>query len=172
MASTMRHMSECAPIRLEPKMRPFAIVTLMLLLSGCASKVVEYTPTKITAEQARSVIEQVLMEQPLKARPEQVVFTDQYIGYGSGIMSTSSGFASAMPIGSGAIASGSSVTSSKSVQTRIYYNSIGTVTLHLRRGRWIVQTRNMAGTVINKCLVDTQQKAERFVDAMTLLKNS
>lgn len=153
-------------------MRPFAIVTLMLLLSGCASKVVEYTPNKITAEQARSVIEQVLMEQPLKARPEQVMFTDQYIGYGSGIISTSSGFATAIPIGGGAIASGSSVTSSKSVQTRIYYNSIASVTLYLRRGRWIVQTRNMAGTVINKCLVDTQQKAERFVDAMTFLKSS
>ena len=151
-------------------MKTFAIAALMLLLTGCVSKVVEYTPAKINPEQAQLVIEQVLMEQPAKTRPEQVLFTDEYFGYGSGIVSTSSGFASAVPFGGGAIAAGTSVTSSKSLQTRIYYNSIGTVTLHLRRGRWIVQTRNMAGTVINKCVVDTQHKAERFVDAMSSLK--
>ena len=151
-------------------MRTLAIAALMVLLTGCASKVIEYAPAKIRPEQARSVIEQVLMEQPLKARPEQVVFTDEYIGYGSGILLTSSGFASAIPLGGGAIAAGSSVTSSKAVQTRIYYNSIENVTLYSRRGRWIVQTTNMAGSVINKCLVDTEKKAERFVDAMTSLK--
>lgn len=152
-------------------MRAFTIAALLLLLTGCASKVVEYAPAKISPEQARSIIEQVLMEQPIKARPEQVLFTDEYFGYGSGIISTSNGFASAVPIGGGAIAAGTSVTSSKALQTRIYYNSIGNITLHLRRGRWIVQTRNMAGTVINKCVVDTQQKAERFVDAMASLKS-
>ena len=63
-------------------MRTFAIAALVLLLTGCVSKIVEYTPSRISPEQARSVIEQVLMEQPLKTRPEQVVFTDEYIGYG------------------------------------------------------------------------------------------
>ena len=151
-------------------MRPFAIAALMLLLTGCVSKVVEYPPAKINPEQARSVIEQVLMEQPLKTRPEQVVFTDEYIGYGSGILSTTSGFASAVPLGGGAIAAGSSRTSSKAVQTRIYYNSIGSVALYSKRGRWVVQTRSTGGNVMNSSLVDTQKKAERFVDAMVSLK--
>ena len=151
-------------------MRPFAIAALMLLLTGCVSKVVEYTPAKISPEQAHSVIEQVLMEQPLKTRPEQVVFTDEYIGYGSGILSTTSGFASAVPLGGGAIAAGSSRTSSKAVQTRIYYNSIGSVALYSKRGRWVVQTRSTGGNIMNSSLVDTQKKAERFVDAMVSLK--
>ena len=151
-------------------MRPFAIAALMLLLTGCVSKVVEYTPAKISPEQAHSVIEQVLMEQPLKTRPEQVVFTDEYIGYGSGILSTTSGFASAVPLGGGAISAGSSRTSSKAVQTRIYYNSIGSVALYSKRGRWVVQTRSTGGNVMNSSLVDTQKKAERFVDAMVSLK--
>lgn len=151
-------------------MRGFAIVTIIILLTGCASKVVEYTPTPISPEQARSVIEQVLMEQPLKTRPEQVVFTDGYIGYGNGILSTSSGFASAVPLGGGAIAAGNSKTSSKAVQTRIYYNSIGSVSLYSKRNRWIVQTRSSGGSVMNTSLVDTQKKAERFVDAMVFLK--
>ena len=146
------------------------VITVMLLITGCAAKVVEYTPAPITAEQARSIIEQVLMEQPQKTRPEQVFFTDEYIGYGNGIVSSSSGFASAVPIGNGAIAAGSSVTSSKSVQTRIYFNSLGTATLYSKRGRWVVITRNQAGSTMNFSLVDTQQKAERFIDAMMYFK--
>ncbi|WP_244302798.1 hypothetical protein [Pseudomonas saxonica] len=98
------------------------------------------------------------------------MFTDEYIGYGSGILSTTSGFASAVPLGGGAIAAGSSRTSSKAVQTRIYYNSIGTVALYSKRGRWVVQTRSTGGNVMNSSLVDTQKKAERFVDAMVSLK--
>lgn len=146
------------------------VVAALLLLAGCASKVVEYKAMPITQDQAKSVIEQVLMEQPLKTRPEQVFFTDEYIGYGSGIISATSGFASATPIGVGAIAAGSSKTSSKAVQTRIYFNSIGTVTLYSKRNRWVVQTRNQAGSVLNSSLVDTQQKAQRFIDAMMFFK--
>lgn len=148
------------------------VVAALLLLAGCASKVVEYKATPITQDQAKSVIEQVLMEQPLKTRPEQVFFTDEYIGYGNGIISATSGFASATPIGAGAIAAGTSKTSSKAVQTRIYFNSIGTVTLYTKRNRWIVQTRNQAGSVLNSSLVDTQQKAQRFVDAMIFFKRT
>ena len=147
------------------------IVAAALLLTGCAAKLVEYRPMPISDEQARSVIEQVFMEQPPNLRPEQVFFTDEYVGYGSGIVSTSSGLASAVPIGTGALAVGSSVTSSKAAQTRIYYNSIATVSLYSKRGRWVVQTRNQPGSVLNSSRVDTQRKAQRFVDAMMHFKS-
>lgn len=150
-------------------MKAIAIAAL-LFLTGCASKVVDYQPAPITAEQARSVIEQVLMEQPEKTRPEQVFFTNEYIAYGSGVVSSSSGFASAVPIGNGAIAAGNSVTSSKSVQTRIYFNSIGSATLYTKRNRWVVITTNKAGGTLNFSRVDSQQKAQRFIDAMMFLK--
>lgn len=147
------------------------VIAALLLLAGCASKVVEYQPAPITVEKARSVIEQVLMEQPPKSRPEQVFFTNEYIGYGNGVVSSSSGFASAVPIGNGAIAAGSSVTSSKSMQTRIYFNSIGSATLYSRRGRWVVVTRNQAGSTLNLSRVDSEQKAQRFIDAMMHFKS-
>lgn len=147
------------------------VIATLLLLAGCASKVVEYQPAPITTEQARSVIEQVLMEQPVKTRPEQVFFTNEYIAYGNGVVSSSSGFASAVPLGNGAIAAGNSVTSSKAVQTRIYFNSIGTATLYTKRNRWVVITRNQAGGTLNFSRVDSQQKAQRFIDAMMYFKS-
>jgi uncharacterized protein YceK len=55
------------------------ILAALLLLSGCASKIVEYQPMAIGDAQARSMIEQVLMEQPQKLRPEHVVITDDYV---------------------------------------------------------------------------------------------
>lgn len=138
------------------------ILSALLLTSGCASKVIEYQPVDISDAQARSVIEQVLMEQPQKSRPEQVFITDEYIAYGSGVISETNGFASAVPIGNVAFASGSSRTSSKALQTRIYFNSIGTVALYSKRSRWVVITRNQAGSVLNSSLVDTQMKAQRL----------
>ncbi|PFH11092.1 hypothetical protein BCF11_3533 [Collimonas sp. PA-H2] len=146
------------------------VVAVFLLLTGCASNIVGYRPTAINPEQARSVIEQVLMEQPSKNRPEQVFFTEEYVGYGNGVISTSKGFASATSLGNGAISVGSSVTSSKAQQTRIYFNSIESVTLYSQRNRWVVLTRNQAGSILNKSLVDTQNKAEKFVDALMYFK--
>lgn len=137
-----------------------------LLLVGCTSKIVDYQPSTISQAQARSVIEQVLMEQPIRTRPEDVVITDKYIAYGSGVISETNSVASAVPFGSGAFAAGSSTTRSKALQTRIYFDSIGTVTLYSKRGRWVVLTRNKAGSVINNSIIDTQTKAYRFVDAL------
>ncbi|HEY0288578.1 MAG TPA: hypothetical protein VGC62_16465 [Pseudomonas sp.] len=144
----------------------WAVMLFVLILAGCASKVVEYQASPISDQQARSVIEQVLMEQPQKTRPEQVVFTLEYIAYGNGVISETNGFGSAVPVGNSAFAAGSSTTKSKSLQTRIYFNSIGTVTLYSKRGRWVVITRNRAGSVLISSLVDSQSKAERFVDSM------
>lgn len=142
----------------------------MLLLGGCASKIVEYQPVTVSDAQARSVIEQVLMEQPQSLRPEHVAITDDYVAYGNGVISETNGFAATVPIGDWAIAAGSSRTNSKALQTRIYFNSIGAVTLYSKRSRWVVLPRNQAGSVINSSLVDTQSKAQRFVDAMTHFK--
>ena len=133
------------------------LLAAMLLLGGCASKIVEYQPVAVCDAQARSVIEQVLMEQPQRLRPEHVVITDDYVAYGNGVISETNGFASAVPIGDGAIAAGSSRTNSKALQTRIYFNSIGAVTLYPKRSRWVVITRNQAGSVINTSLVDPKQ---------------
>jgi hypothetical protein len=141
-------------------------VLIALLLGGCASKVVEYAAAPINDEQAKSVIEQVLMEQPQKTRPEQVIITSEYIAYGSGVVSETNGFASAVPLGNGAFAAGTSRTNSKSLVTRIYFNSIGDVKLYSKRGRWVVITRSQAGSVLNSVLVDNQAKAQRFVDSM------
>jgi hypothetical protein len=145
-------------------------VLIALLLGGCASKVMEYAAAPINDEQAKSVIEQVLMEQPQKTRPEQVVITSDYIAYGHGVMSETSGFASAVPLGNGAFAAGTSRTNSKSLVTRIYFNSIGEVTLYAKRGRWVVITRSEAGSVLNNVRVDSQVKAQRYVDSMMHFK--
>jgi hypothetical protein len=146
-------------------------VLVALLLGGCVSKVVEYAAAPITDEQARSVIEQVLMEQPQKTRPEQVIITSKYIAYGSGVISVTDGFASSAPLGDGAFAAGTSRTTSKSLNTRICFDSIGEVRLYSKRGRWVVITRSQAGAVLNSALVDTKAKAQRFVDSMVHFKD-
>jgi hypothetical protein len=169
--SDLAAMAECGYFREGLSMK-YALLLMALLLGGCTSKIVEYQAASISDDEARSVIEQVLMEQPQKTRPEQVVFTNDYVAYGNGIVSQTDGFASAVPIGGGAFAAGTSRTNSKYLQTRIYFNSIGSVALYSKRGRWVVITRNYAGTVINSSLIDTQPKAQRFVDAMLHLKRA
>ncbi|MDP5009350.1 MAG: hypothetical protein NWQ13_10320 [Glaciimonas sp.] len=111
------------------------------------------------------------MEQPLSERPEQVFFHEEYIGYKNGTLSKNRSLVSAVPIGSGAIASGRSVGTSKVIQTRIYFNSIESATLYLKNKYFIVITRNKGGSILNRSVIDTQEKAERFVDALMFFKN-
>ena len=95
-------------------MRILALAFLLtLLLAGCGSNRVDYTPAApvgMTREKAIQVVEQGFYEDYGKKRPVHVEITDRYIVLADGFMSKGSGFASAVPVGTGAIAAGSSTT--------------------------------------------------------------
>ncbi|WP_153050275.1 hypothetical protein [Pseudomonas sp. MF4836] len=145
-------------------------------LAGCGSQPIDYAAKAqpgMTRERAVSVVEQVFYEDFSKKRPQYVEVTDEFILLSDGTISKSSGFATAAPIGNGAIAAGNSTTVTKAMGQRIYFRSLGTTTIHKtrgREGRYTVVIRNVDGSGLRNVHMRTQATAEQFIDAVQFLK--
>jgi len=156
-------------------MRFIFVVGAVLLLSACGHVRINYSPdATISTEQAVFTIEQVFLEDYVaKQRPDRVLVGDEYIVLADGFVTTGSSLGSAAPIGSGAIAMGSSKSITREAGARIYYKSVGEVTLHSRRfreNRYAILVRNTEGSVLRRINTTSRQKAQRFVDAMEHMK--
>ena len=152
------------------------ILLVVAALSGCGSQPIDYTAKAqpgMTRERAVSVVEQVFYEDYSKKRPQHVEVTDEFILLSDGTVSKSSGFASAVPIGGGAIAAGNSTTVTKAMGQRIYFRSLGSTTIHKvrgREGRYTVVIRSIDGGGLRNVHMRTQATAEQFIDAVQFLK--
>lgn len=154
------------------------ILLAVAALAGCGSQPINYTAKAqpgMTRERAISVVEQVFYEDYSKKRPQYVEVTDEFILLSDGTISKSSGFATAAPIGNGAIAAGNSTTVTKAMGQRIYFRSLGTVIIHKargREGRYAVVIRGADGGALRNVYMRTQATAEQFVDAIQFLKTT
>lgn len=159
-------------------MRILAIGSLMLLLlTGCGSNKVDYTPAappSMTQAEAIEIVEQGFYEDYGKKRPVHVEFTERYILLADGVVSKGSGIASAVPIGVGAIAAGSSTTVTKEMGQRIYFNNLGRTTIHQKRtnpNRCTVVLRAFDQSDLRHIHTRSLIHAQRFADAVEVLRN-
>lgn len=153
-------------------MRVLALILLMVL-SGCTEKYAYMPQQQITESEAKSIIEQVLMEQPIARRPEVVQFTPEFILIGNGIQSKGNSVGTAAVFnGAVAIGTNSSNVITKGVGERIYYNSIGETQIFTKRKSYLILMLNADGKAIKKLSTSSQVKAQRFSDAMNYLKNN
>lgn len=146
-------------------------VFLVLLLTGCAAKQVPYSPSSmVNKEAAVSVIEQVIMEQPPKFRPEGLVVTSSYIGllegHDSKVVAVSN-----YNDASNLILSSANVRQSD-INSRFYYNSIFSLELYRKRDWFIIQLRNDEQRVVKNFYTRSLEKAQRFIDSISYMKVS
>lgn len=141
----------------------------ILLLTGCAATQVQYSPEPMTnREDSERIIEQVIMEQSAKHRPESVLITDDYLAFGEGYSEKSTGLASGTRLGSNAVIGvGSSRTKGKAINSRLYFNSLGAPRLYTKRGWFIIQVVDNHNAVLKRYYTRDKHKAESFIDALT-----
>lgn len=145
---------------------------MALMLAGCFSTPIEYQSKGITQPEADQIIEQVVMEQPPQMRPQAVYINSQYIGFGNGTISQGKSFGSAAEVVPGAVIGGSSSTvTTKEMNERIYFNSIGKVQLYTKRNRYTVQVLGTEGHVIRNFYMTNRVKAERFIDSLNFYRD-
>lgn len=149
----------------------------VLVLSGCGHTRVIYTPAPVTSfAEARDIVEQVFLEDYVaKQRPQSVTVGDQYILLADGIVTTGSGVASAVPIGNAALAVGSSRAVTREAGLRIYYNSLGDVSLHskkFKKNRYAIIIHNTEGATLRRVNTTSLPKAQRFIDALAYLRTT
>lgn len=150
-------------------MKRFIALVFFVLLSGCSATQVPYSPEPMTnREDSARVIEQVIMEQSAKYRPESVLITDDYLAFGEGYSEKSTGLASGTKLGSNAVIGvGSSRTKGKAINSRLYFNSLGVPQLYTKRGWYIIQVVDNHDAVLKRYYTRDKHKAESFIDALT-----
>lgn len=145
----------------------FAII---MMLAGCTAVSTGYMGSGgMPLNQALPVIEQAFMEQHPSNRPQSVEFTINYLYLY---------FRSAPHLASNTIATTGNgaihIVEQSSLHTpqngmRIYYNSIGDVEVFTKKGRYIIQIRDIAGRVIRNVAAITEERARTFANAIASL---
>lgn len=157
----------------------YAGILLSFLIAGCGSQRLSYAPSAEqfgNRQQAADYVEQAFFEDyGKKFRPQSVVITDKVIILSDGVISEATGFASAVPLGVGAVAAGNSRSVTKDANRRIYLNSIGDISIYQKRGRanrFTVIIRGQDGRELGSVRTGSLERAQRFSDALTYLKTS
>lgn len=136
----------------------------------------DYTAVPLdTFAEAQSVVEQVFLEDYVAdQRPQSIAVGPEYILLSDGVVTTGKNVASAAPIGTSAIAVGSSRSVTREEGQRIYYNSLGESTLHSRKfkaNRYVILIRNAEGATLRRINTTNLAKAQRFLNALEFLRN-
>lgn len=139
-------------------MRPIWIGLLALVLTGCASSLVDYSPQAITEPEAHAAIEQVILAQPGQLRPDSVYIDQHYMGFNDPA-------AAGVPVGKDADAANSRH------NKRIYFNSIATVQLYQLSNRYTVQLFGADGQALMGFASESQAQAQRFIDALQFYRD-
>lgn len=144
------------------------VMLFVLFLTGCKAVPVVYEPNSLDNEKlASQIIEQVIMEQPKKYRPEGMLINEQYIVFGEGF--EYKGKAAAANIStsdSSSISIGSENGSLKEISERIYFNSLIRSELFHKRDWYIIQLISEDEHIIKRFYTRNKNKAEKFIDAI------
>ncbi|MFT0869703.1 hypothetical protein [Pseudomonas sp. CAM1A] len=156
-----------------------AVILLSCFMAGCGSQRLNYSPSAThfsDRQQAAEFVEQAFFEDyGKKFRPQSVLINDKVIILSDGMVSEGTGFATAAPLGAGAIAAGSSRSVIKDASRRIYLNSIDDISIYQKRGRssrFTVVIRGQDGRELGSVRTGSLERAQRFSDALTYLKAS
>jgi hypothetical protein len=146
------------------------LLLFALILGGCGANQVAYEPKAISVPEAHAVIEQVMMEQPQKFRPEGVVFTDDFIGLSIGTLNQRKGRGAVIPVGNIALATGGSSGMSTDVSVRMYYTTIAKTRIYEKRDWHIIDVLGTEGELLQRVYTRSDAKAKRFADAIDTLR--
>lgn len=146
----------------------FTATCFLLLLGSCAAQIIGYSKIKISDKDlAVRNIEQVFYEQPAKYRPESIVVTDDYLGLSSGTVVETKGVGLARGLSNNLLVGiGSSKSYVNNIKERIYFNSIGEISLFQKRSWFIIQVRHSDGRIFHNIYTKDKSKAVNFISSI------
>lgn len=149
-------------------MRIAILVVALIATAGCAAQRVAHVPRSIGHAEAREIIERVMFEQPGKHRPEAVAFAREYMVLRYGTVSR--GRATAVPVGTMAIASGETVTTEAG--KRLYFDTIAETRIYTKREWFVLDIVDASGHVMQRVYSRDETRARAFVDAIAALRGT
>ncbi|PML79989.1 sensor protein [Enterovibrio norvegicus] len=151
-------------------MRKF-IIFLAVFLTGCSAQQIQYSSIDMASKElAASVIEQVVMEQPTKFRPEGIIVSTSYIGLSEGHNAKGVAVSNHNDITNLVVASANIKLSD--INSRYYFNSISKLELYSKRDWFIVQLLNEEKRVVKRFYTRNLEKGKRLIDSIHFMKIS
>ena len=144
----------------------FTLIFIILLSSGCATQIQHIKQGEMDQNSAVKIIEQVIMEQPAKHRPENIIVTNDYLGIGSGSVTKGKVFVTEIYN----VGLGTTKHLTKNINERIYFNSIGTIKIFEKREWYIIQLFSKEGRIYKYIYSLNKRKAMKFIDAINYFK--
>lgn len=158
-------------------MKLLAVVMVAVLAAGCGHQRLDYSaqaPTGMKWAEAAAIVEQGFYEDFGKRKAAAALVGEEFITLSDGTISTGQGFAAAVPVGIGAIASGSSTVTTREAGQRLYYRSMGKPSVFKRRmkDRYAVMVRSVEGANLRVVMFRSLARAEEFANALEYLRTS
>jgi hypothetical protein len=147
------------------KAPPVALALFLVFLSACTS-VIPYQGHAMDVATAKEVIDKLTMTQHPAWKPDYIEFSETYIQWGFGEVTTGSG--SGAVIGNAVFSSGRS--STHNVGTRLYYSDVRDIQLldWTRKGKqwYVVTSVNARGEQTHLLRTRHIEDAQQYVDAI------
>jgi len=135
----------------------FFLVGIFVLMTGCGvSKQINYNYTPIQdVNEAKKIIQQVVLEQPGRNAPNSLNITNDYIQITLTITRRSAwtGGVAAVP-----------------VTKTLYFNNIKSAELYYQRGYYIVLVKEKGGEVKLRVITREEKKGQLLIDAVKTLE--
>lgn len=155
-------------------MKKIIIVMLALILTACSTTqaMQYYKSENMNLNTATAVIDELIMSQHRKWRPDYVEITDKYLHFGFGSITKSVGGAALVSN----VAIGESTSVTRQAADRIYYNRVNSVKLlsWKRNGKqwYIVSSENKDSKLTHIYRTQDLNEAKKFYDALeSVLEN-
>ena len=152
----------------------YLVLLFSLVLAACSTTPVSYTAQSgLSDQKAAEIIEQVILEQPKKYRPDSVAITDRFLEVNRGFVTQNSGASVGFFGHRSFFTSGhlSSRGKTKEIIERAYFSSIDHISLGTRDEWYVVEIHLKTKVDFKKIYSRSQTKAQRLVDALEHFKN-
>tara|TARA_R110002073_G_scaffold335678_1_gene528452 strand:- start:869 stop:1378 length:510 start_codon:yes stop_codon:yes gene_type:complete len=148
------------------------LIFLVASLVGCGATPLSYQAQPISIDEAYSIIDQMVMTQNKKWKPDYFVITDKYLGWDYG--SVSSGGVNVVAYNN--VGFGRSKATTRNVSDRVYFSKIKGVQMYDWKRKlqqwWTVALMGDNDRIIKYVLrTKNLAEAQQMVDALTVLLN-
>lgn len=159
-------------------MRYLIAALSILILSACGHTRLDYTPKAppgMDVKRAASIVEQGFYEDYGKQKVQSAMVTEEFIALSNGTVSQGVSLSQAAIYGSALVGLGSTFITTRDINQRIYFRSVGAITVYKRNGRenrYAVIIRSVEQTTDRRIFFRSEARATEFADALEYLKQT
>lgn len=159
-------------------MRYVIAILVSVLLSACGHTRIDYMPSVRAGadiKHSASIVEQGFYEDYGKQKPDSAMVTEEFIALSNGSVTNGVSISQAGIYGHALVGLGSTYLTTREINQRIYFRSVGDIWVYKHNGRenrYAVVIRSTEQTTDRRVFFRSEARAKEFADALEYLKQT